>query len=499
MKKVFAIILMAIMLVSTLSVVAACDFGNDELTVVFYHTMGSNLREVLDRHIAEFNKIYPNITIEHKQEGSYDDVRNKVNQELMVGKGPTMAYCYADHVALYNMGYNVIDLNTYINSEEVIPAGSEFGNKEEVHVGMTKAQVDDFIDGYLAEGTQFADTTQQLTLPFSKSTEVLYYNKTFFDKHKDVIEVPTHWWCPETGHENCKSSMEYVCAEIKKIDPNSIPLGYDSEANWFITMCEQLGTDYTSAVPKQIPLVEGKATHYTFYNEENIEFLERLNTWSQNKWVTTQQIYGSYTSNLFKEVGSGTKSYMSIGSSAGATHQRPDKKAGKYPFDVNITSIPQVDANNPKVISQGPSICILDTGSDTKLMATWLFVKYLTTSVAFQTEFSEASGYMPVLESCNDRSLIDTDPAIKAYIEDFLDIADGGDNIAALSAKVAMEQKDYYYASPAFVGSSIAREQVEILLTNILNLKGENLHDQIANSVKKVFETCEYLQPSPQP
>ena len=45
MKKVFAVVLMVIMLVSALSVVAACDLGNDELTVVFYHTMGKNLQD----------------------------------------------------------------------------------------------------------------------------------------------------------------------------------------------------------------------------------------------------------------------------------------------------------------------------------------------------------------------------------------------------------------------------------------------------------------------
>lgn len=74
--------------------------------------------------------------------------------------------------------------------------------------------------------------------------------------------------------------------------------------------------------------------------------------------MTTQTIYGSYTSGLFVS-DSGIKSYMSIGSSAGATHQRPTKGAdGTYPFEVGITTIPQVDASNAKVISQGPSLCI---------------------------------------------------------------------------------------------------------------------------------------------
>ena len=51
-------------------------------------------------------------------------------------------------------------------------------------------------------------------------------------------------------------------------------------------------------------------------------------------------------------------SYMSIGSSAGATHQRPTAVDGAYPFEVGIATIPQVNASKPQVISQGPSLCI---------------------------------------------------------------------------------------------------------------------------------------------
>ena len=497
MKKVFAVILMVVMLVSALSVIAACDLGNDELTVYFYHTMGQNLQAVLDKHIAEFNKIYPDIEIVHSQEGGYPDVRDKVSQELMVGEGPQMAYCYPDHVALYNIGRQVVDLYDYMNSTEVIPAGSEFGNETEIKVGLTAEEEANFIDGYLAEGTQFVNTDEMLTLPFSKSTEVLYYNETFFTKNN--LKVPTHWWCGESCPAGCDTSMEYVCAKIKEIDPKAKPLGYDSEANWFITMCEQLGTDYTSIVPKTSPLDPSKVTYYTFYNDKNVDFLERLNGWYQKGWVTTQTLYGSYTSGLFTTIdASKEKSYMSIGSSAGATHQRPAEVGGKYPFNVGIATIPQADQSRRKVISQGPSVCMLNTGSETQLMATWLFIKYLTTSVEFQTEFSMASGYMPVLENVADEELAKTNKAVAKYV-DFIKNADGGDNIAALSAKVAIEQADAYYTSPAFVGSSTARDEMDILLAKVLGMKGEDIRAQIDSALKTALQTCESTNKTPQP
>jgi multiple sugar transport system substrate-binding protein len=198
--------------------------------------------------------------------------------------------------------------------------------------------------------------------------------------------------------------------------------------------------------------------------------------------VTTQTLYGGYTSGLFVSQ-EGTKSYMSIGSSAGATHQRPAANAdGSYPFDVGITTIPQVDASNPKVISQGPSLCIFQKSNPQEVIASWLFVKFLTTNVNFQAEFSMASGYVPVLKSVSE---------IPAYA-DFVANADGGNNIAALSAKVCLQQEKAYYTSPAFNGSSEARSQVGALISKCIVLKGDDVDAQIAQAFKDAVDECEY-------
>jgi multiple sugar transport system substrate-binding protein len=172
---------------------------------------------------------------------------------------------------------------------------------------------------------------------------------------------------------------------------------------------------------------------------------------------------------------------MSIGSSAGATHQRPAMVDGAYPFEVGITTIPQVDANNKKVISQGPSLCIFQKSNPQEVIASWLFVKFLTTNVAFQAEFGMASGYVPVLKSVGEN------PVYKEY----LDSADGGAYIAALSAKVCLEQENAYYTSPAFNGSSTARDQVGALMSKCLTLTG-NVDSQIAAAFQDALDECEY-------
>ena len=417
--------------------------------------MGSNLTAVLDTYIAEFNKLYPNIHVEYTSVGNYDDVRDQVSTEITVGTQPNIAYCYPDHVALYNLAQVVATLDNLIASQETVTRAD--GTTE--ILGLTDEQKADFIEGYYNEGMQFGDGLMY-TMPLSKSTEVLYYNKTFFDENG--LTVPTTW-----------EEMEAVCAKIKEIDPNSIPLGYDSEANWFITMCEQYGSPYTSAT----------GDHFLFNNEQNRAFVKMFREWYQKGYLTTQTLYGAYTSGLFVST-TETKSYMSIGSSAGATYQRPAANAdGTYPFEVGIATIPQVSEDNRKVISQGPSVCIFEKANPQEVVASWLFVKFLTTNVNFQAEFSMASGYVPVLKSVSDNEVYAA----------FLDSADGGDYISALSAKVCLEQEDAYYTSPAFNGSSTARDQVGMLLAKCLTADdGGDVDAMLESAFQDAVDECEY-------
>lgn len=432
----------------------AGTYDGSEVTIKFDHTMGANLKAVLDAYIVEFNKLYPNIHVENEQVGGYDDVRNQISTQILVGNQPNIAYCYPDHVALYNLAGAVANLDNLINSKIEVTRAD--GTKE--ILGLTDEQKADFIGAYYDEGRSFGDGLMY-TMPFSKSTEVLYYNKTFFEANN--LKVPTTW-----------DEMEEVCKKILAIDPKCVPLGYDSEANWFITMTEQLKTPYTSA----------NGDHYLFNTQANRDFVKKFNGWYAKGYVTTQELYGAYTSGLFVNQDAGTaRSYMSIGSSAGATHQRPEKGDNGYPFEVGIATIPQADPNNKKVISQGPSVCIFQKSNPQEVIASWLFVKFLTTSVEFQAEFSMASGYVPVLKSCSENEVY----------ANFLKNADGGDHIAALSAKVCLEQEEAYYVSPAFNGSSAARDEVGALMTKCLVMTGD-VDDKIEEAFEDAIDELEY-------
>jgi multiple sugar transport system substrate-binding protein len=473
MKRILSIVLVIAMCLGTL-LLAGCGRGKiadadlsggydgSAVTITFYHTMSAtNLQPVLDDAIARFNVLFPNITVEHKQVGDYDAVRNQIKTELTVGGQPNIAYCYPDHVALYNVAKAVVPLDDLIASTAEITHAD--GTTE--IMGLTEEQIANYIEGFYNEGRAFGDD-KMYTLPFSKSTEVLYYNKTFFEANK--LSVPTTW-----------EEMEAVCQKIKELQPNSTPLGYDSENNWFITMCEQYGSPYTSATK-----VDG--SHYLFDNDTNHAFVEKFASWYAKGWVTTKELSGGYTSDAFKKAeGELGKSYMSIGSSAGAVHQAPDLVNGEYPFEVGIVPIPQVDPTNPKVISQGPSVCIFQQDNPQEVYASWLLVKFLTTDVEFQASFSEASGYVPAIKTVNNDEIY----------QEFLADANGfKSGIAAYSAKVCLEQEKAYYVSPAFNGSSTARDEVGLLMQTCFS-NYESASDKLAmikEKFKAAIEECEY-------
>ena len=443
-KKLLLTLVSSALIATSVAPMASCGGGNagnnskvvaydgSAVTVTFYHTMGEKLRGVLNQYIPEFNAMYPNITIEHQSYNDYPGLRNQISTMLTAGNSPSLAYCYPDHVALYNVGKAVVTLDDYIASTEVVTKND--GTTEQM--GFTQKQIDeDFVEGYYEEGRAYGDG-KMYTLPYSKSTEVLYYNKTYFEANN--ISVPTTW-----------EEMKAVCKTIKDKEGSSVtPLGYDSEANWFITMCEQYGLPYTSAT---------QGEHFKFNTAEHRAFVEEFRDWYAKGYVTTEEIYGTYTSALF----TAQNSFMTIGSSAGASYQCPDEQTREdgttyYPFEVGIAMIPQVNPNKPKVISQGPSLCMFKK-SEQEQAATWLFMKFLMTHIPLQADFSKASGYAPVVDVSSD-----------TVYTDFLNKADGNARLQASCVKQCIKQENALYVSPAFDGSSAARDEVGALMQKCL-------------------------------
>ena len=172
---------------------------------------------------------------------------------------------------------------------------------------------------------------------------------------------------------------------------------------------------------------------------------------------------------------------MCIGSTGGATYQQPNQTNGKFEFEVGITTIPQVNPDAPKVISQGPSLCIFKNSDPQEVLASWLFAKFLTTDETFQGSVSMNNGYAPVIKSVQDV------PAYAAFLE-----SASTANIQAYAVQVALAQADAYYVSPAFNGSSAARDQVGLLMQKCLSAEGSNVDAIIQKAFEDAIAECKY-------
>ncbi len=434
-SKLFATLVMAGVSACALT---SCD--DNKVDIVFYSSAGDTNVPLIQGVVDRFNETSEYKVGVENPGGGYDGVKEAVIADISAGTVPAIAYCYPDHVAEYLEAGVVIDLNQYINDPEI---------------GYTDEEIADFIPGYWREGYEaFGGTSENdpmYTVPFSKSTEVMYYNKTALQDivnanigiTQEMVDNIDNWTWDEFWN---------ICEIIEsksKYGTNWVPMGYDSVDNWFITLCEQYGIPYTSATGE----------HYLFNNEEAKNMLADLNEKFKAGLFTTQDIYGAYTSGLFTEKRDVNNPeacescVFCIGSSAGASHQVP---AGGE-FEVGITSIPQVDPENKKSINQGPSLVLFDLGdseeAQAKERAAWLFVKELL-EPEFQAQFSRNSGYLPVRLSAQE-------------VSDYSTWLESEDPIAQ-TIKYALGNFESYFVSPAFNGSNKARSEVGAALNAVL-------------------------------
>nr|MCR5231614.1 hypothetical protein [Acholeplasmatales bacterium] len=112
--------------------------------IIFYHTMGDSLQKVLQTAIDKFENTYSGWKVKATQIGGYDDVRNSCIAGLSAGAQPDLAYCYADHVAVYMKTGKVANMLEYINAT---------GTLDGKPIGYTEAEIKDFVSGYYKEGS----------------------------------------------------------------------------------------------------------------------------------------------------------------------------------------------------------------------------------------------------------------------------------------------------------------------------------------------------------
>lgn len=391
------------------------ELPDEEITVTFWHVYGQSKEALLLDYIAEFEEMYPNITIDAASQGGYDELRNKTILAISAGETPTMLVGYPDHVAGYLNGNAVIPLDDFILDET-------WG------VDLT-----DFIDSYVAENNQYAGGLMY-SLPYSKSTEMMVINTTKFAANG--ITVPTD---RALTFEELEAYAEVMVGD----GPNQCEylINYDSPANFFINNVRMWDGGYTNS-----------AGDILVDDANTISMLETVQAYFESNMIALpiawNQAYGS-TNFLAQDV------CMTVGSTAGISYNVPQDGS----FEIAVAPIPQWDEDHLSAVQQGPNVAIMSNTTDAERLAAWLFIKYITD--AEQTaKWSMLTGYLPVRYSAYNSDIY----------QEFLNTPDPDYIYESMTANAAYLQIDYNQYDPAFANrttSSDARVQAEIVMNAI--------------------------------
>lgn len=340
-------------LVLTLSLMAGCSGNkqsatttNEEIVteiknpveITFWHAMNGDQEKSLQRLVDKFTKENPNITVTLQNQSSYADLQQKITATTASPKNlPTITQAYPDWLLNAIDENLVLDLKPYIENETL-----KFDNYDDIVKGFREAST---LDGKI------------YGIPFNKSTEVLWYNKTLFDKLN--LKVPT-------TYEEFKDVSKVI-----KEKENIVAGGFDSLSNYYTTYLKNDDVTFDSKLDPTSKKSENAVNYYLDGVKDGYFRIAGTD---------------KYLSSSF---GNGTIA-MFVGSNAGETFV---KQSVADKFEIGVASYPAKE-----VMQQGTDLFIFNSATSEQKTAAYEFLKFLTTKEN-QITWAKETGYIPVRES----------------------------------------------------------------------------------------------------
>lgn len=429
----------------------------DNVSIRFRIPFGVYIQNAIMELMNSFKVKYPNVDITLESYSGYDAMRDQTIYDIQAGRMPTMIVGYPDHFAEYLSSNGMITLDEYIYNEDP-------------EIGYTEEEINDFIPGYLEEVQMFSQEKSFIGLPFNKSTEIMFYNKSFFDQFS--LQVPKTWEELEALDTQVKSIIQTNNLStnwFQKIknsynDNEFMSLIYDSGGNLFTSIIHQFGGKYTESVygyDDKIDLYNGKLSFVT--DAKAKEALTYMQLLAHKKVMNLPAVWqGAYGSNFLLE----GNVIMNIGSSAGISYY--------YGADFELGYAPVPYAENKTVIQQGTNVGIMSQASALEKLAAWLFIKHSLEPIN-TASFAINTGYFPVRKS-------------SLTLSTYQQFLNSGSPIAQIH-KVVSETyaTDWnYFVDPAWKFSSLVRNFAENGLTSILVYKTDV--QTIFNKIKSEYD-----------
>ena len=394
--------------------------------------------QIYEKAIADFQALYPNITVNLRLYTDYGRIYNDVITNIATNTTPNVCITYPDHIATYLTGTNsVVPLDDLFTHGKYGLGGSElrFDGPAESEI------VPEFLNEGIVNGYHYA-------IPYMRSTECCYVNRDFVEalgyELPEVLTWDFVWEVSEAAM--AKDAEGNFLVNGQKV---LIPFIYKSTDNMMITMLRQLDAGYSTGTGE-----------IQIFNDTTRELLYTIGEHAGTGAFSTFKI-SSYPAN-FLNAG---QCIFAIDSTAGATWMGSEAplidiaEDKLVHFDTEVMLIPQFDPANPEMISQGPSICIFNKEDPQEVLASWLFAQYMLTNEV-QIAYSQTEGYAPVTLQAQE----------SAEYQDYLSRA--GENnelyydVKLEATRLLLDNIDNTFVTPVFNGSASLRDAAGQLIEN---------------------------------
>lgn len=389
--------------------------------------------------IRDFEALYPNIHVNLRLYTDYGRIYNDVITNIATNTTPNVCITYPDHIATYLTGDNtVVPLDDLFIDEKYGFHGSELRYDAPTY--------EEIIPRYLQEG---CFDGQSYAIPFMRSTEACYVNKTYVEALGYTLPDTLTWdfiWEVSDAAARQDEDGNYLLNGQKVM----IPFIYKSTDNMMIQMLWQLEADYSNE--------EGDIL---LFNDTTRELLLSIATHVEIGAFSTFKI-SSYPANYLNA----GQCVFAIDSTAGATWMGSDAPMLDIspdqivPFEIAVMTVPQYDPEQPTMISQGPSICIFNKEDPQEVLASWLFAQYLLTNDV-QIAYAQTEGYIPVTTKAQN----DSD-----YTE-YLSGDEVGDDlhytVKLQASRMLLSNIENTFTTPVFNGSASLRDAAGQMIENV--------------------------------
>ena len=394
---------------------------------------------IYEKTIRDFEKIYPNISVKLRLYTDYGKIYNDVITNIATKTTPDVCITYPDHIATYLSGENmVVPLDNFINDEKYGLGGSE--------IRFDSPKKDEVVEKFLYEGKI---SGIQYALPFMRSTEALYVNKTYVEKLGFELPETVTW---DFIFEVCEKAVKKNADGIYEVNGKKrmIPFIYKSTDNMMIQMLKQKNAGFSTANGDIL-----------LFNDQCSDILFNIAEKTEKGLFSTFKISG-YPANLLNA----GECIFAVDSTAGATWMGTDAplidiaKEKLVDFETVVLPVPQFDTESPQMISQGPSVCVFNKDDPQRVLASFIFMQYLLTNEV-QISYSQTEGYLPVTQKA----------LLSEEYSDYLSKA-GEDNekyydIKITASKLLLNNIDKTFVTPVFNGSASLRDAAGQLIENV--------------------------------